>query len=220
MKRRLDIAVASDPVKDEQKLIAYAKSLQGVADFFHCDIMDGKFVAKKSIDYNIVSLLNAQTALPLDVHLMVKEPEGVIDEYLQAGANILTLHFEAFKDKKKLLKCLSYIRSKGALAGLSFKPSTQLSEIRSFLFYADVILLMGVEPGASGQTIKEQTFDRLKRITKFRADNKLAFKIEVDGGVNDSNAHVLYELGADILVSGSYIYNSENREKAIKKLRR
>ena len=220
MKKKVDIAVATDPVKDPYDIIEYAKELQEKVELLHCDVMDGKFVSKKSLDAGFINLINSQTALPLDVHMMVSEPKNVIDDYIDAGANIVTLHFEAFKDKKQLLAALSHIRKKSALAGISFKPSTSLRDVKSFLFYVDVVLLMGVEPGASGQPMKEATFDRLKKIAKFRADNKLAFKIEVDGGVNEDNAHLLAELGADILVSGSFVYNSSDKEKAIKKLRK
>lgn len=221
MKKKVDIAVATDPVKDPYDIIEYAKQLQGCIEFLHCDVMDGNFVAKKSLDAEMVKLINSQTALPLDVHIMATEPsKKLIDEYINAGANIVTLHFEAYKDKKQLLSALSYIRKKHALAGLSIKPDSALIDVKSFLYYADVILLMGVIPGASGQEIKSNTFDRLKKIAKFRQDNKLSFKIEVDGGVNDQNAHLLAELGADILVSGSYVFNAKDREKAIKSLRK
>lgn len=221
MKKKVDIAVATDPIKNPYDIIEYAKDLQELVEFLHCDIMDGKFVNKKSLDAEFIKLINSQTALPLDVHMMVSEPKiKLIDDYIDAGANIITLHFEAFKDKKQLLQAFSHIRQRKALAGLSFKPTTSLKDIRSYLFYVDIVLLMGVEPGASGQTMKDQTFERLKKIAKFREDNKLAFKIEVDGGVNDENAHLLFELGADILVSGSYVFNSADKEKAIKKLRK
>ena len=219
MKKKIDIAVSTDPIKDFQSILEYAKSLQDYADFIHCDVMDNKFVENKTYDFNFVKTLNAQTLIPLDVHLMTEEPFVSLENYIKSGANILTVHYEAFKDKKQLIEAFNYIKRKGCLAGLSFKPSTNHHEIKPFLFYVDIVLIMSVEPGESGQNFLNKTFDIISDISKFRQDNNLNYKIEVDGGINDKNAHVISELGADILVSGSFVYNSEDKLKAIKKLR-
>ena len=184
MKKKVDIAVATDPVKDPYDIIEYAKQLQGCIEFLHCDVMDGNFVAKKSLDAEMVKLINSQTALPLDVHIMATEPsKKLIDEYINAGANIVTLHFEAYKDKKQLLGALSYIRKKHALAGLSIKPDSALIDVKSFLYYADVILLMGVMPGASGQEIKSNTFDRLKRLQNSAKTTNFHLKLKSTAGL-------------------------------------
>ncbi len=220
MKRKVDVAPSTDPLKEKQSIIDYAKQIQPYADLLHCDIMDGKFVKNKTFDSSFVKSINSQSLIPLDVHLMTKEPLQTLEEYINAGANILTVHYEAFADKRELLQALSLTRKKGALAGISFKPNTQIKDVKSFFFYVDVVLLMGVEPGESGQEMMESTFARLSEINKFRNENKLCFKIEVDGGVNEKNAHLLSELGADILVSGSYVFNASDREKAIKKLKK
>ncbi len=219
-KRTVDIAVSTDPVKDYQELLEYAKSMQGMADLLHCDIMDGKFVEHTTFDSRFVAKINSQTLIPLDVHLMTVEPLATLEEYLKAGANIVTVHYEAFKNKKDLIAAFKLIRSYHALAGLSFKPNTPISEVKSFLFYVDVVLLMSVEPGISGQQLIESTYERLRQLSEIRFDNKLNFKIEIDGGVNDKNAHLLSELGADILVSGNFVYKAPDREKAIKKLKK
>lgn len=219
MKRKVDIAVSTLSVKNLQDIVDYAKSLQGIADIMHCDVLDGEFVKDKTYDYNFIRTLNSQTLLPLDVHLMTNEPLATLEEYLNAGANIVTVHYEAFKDKKELLEALALIRSKNALAGISFKPTTPFKEVKSYLFYADVALVMGVDPGKCGQGMLDSTFNTISEVYKFRQDNKLNFKIEVDGGVNEQNAHLLAELGCDILVSGSYVYKSSDRAKAIKKLK-
>lgn len=220
MKRKVDIAVSTDPIKDLQSIIDYAKELQGVADLLHCDVMDGKFVGKKTYDETVVKAINSQSLLPLDVHLMCQEPSEKICEYVKAGANIVTVHYEAFKDKNKLIDTLKEIRQCGALAGLSFKPGTEVKDVKSYFFYVDIVLVMSVEPGKSGQSFMESTYARLSEINKFRKDNKLCFKIEIDGGVNDKNAELLTELGADILVSGSFVCNATDLEKAIKKLQK
>lgn len=219
MKKRIDISVSTDPLKDIQSAVDYARFMQDKADMLHCDIMDGKFVTKQNFDHELVKNLNDSSLIMLDVHLMVDEPKRVVDDYISAGANILTVHYEAFKDKSELLQTLNHIRSKNCLSGLSFKPKTPVREVSNFLFNVDVVLVMSVEPGASGQKFQNDTYGKISELSKFRAENKLNFKIEIDGGVNEQNCKLLAEFGADILVSGSYVYNSSDREAAIKKLK-
>ncbi len=219
MKRRVDISVSTDPIGDFQNIIEYAKQVQGTADFLHCDIMNENFVPKTTYDYNLVKNINRNSLIMLDVHLMVNEPSNDIQKYIDAGANILTVHYEAFEDKETLVSVIEYIKERGVLAGISLKPSTPFKDIRSFVFGCDVVLIMGVEPGASGQTMQSEMLDKVREVYKFRQDNNLKFKIEFDGGVNLENAKDLIDAGVDILVSGSYVYNSKNRKEAIKLLR-
>ena len=219
MKKNVDIAVSTDPIEDLQDIVEYAKEMQGVAEFLHCDIMKENFVEKETYDCNVVKTINRHSAIMLDVHLMEDEPSEDIKKYIDAGANILTVHYEAFEDKDVMVSVLEYVKSKGVLAGISLKPSTPFKEIRTYVFNADIVLVMGVEPGASGQPILEETFDKVSEIDKFRRDNNLRFKIEFDGGVNDKTAPKLIERGVDILVSGSFVYGSENRKKAVEQLK-
>ncbi len=220
MRKSVDISVSTDPLSDFQNIIDYAKLLQGKADMLHCDVMDGKFVEKQTFDYSLIKSINASSLIMLDVHLMTAEPEATLEKYIKAGANILTVHYEAFSNKAQLIKAMQLIKSKNCLAGLSFKPETTVKEISNFLYYADIVLVMGVQPGASGQSMLPQTFDKVKSLANFRQANKLTFKIEVDGGVNEQNAKLLSEMGADILVSGSYVFKAEDKEKAIKRLKK
>ena len=215
MKKNVYIAASTDPMKSYQEIVEYAKLMQDKADFLHCDIMDGKFVEKTTYDFTLVKNINLNTLIPLDVHLMVFEPFKTIQKYIDAGANIITLHYEAFKDKEELVEAIKLIRSQNALAGISLKPNTPFKEIKTFCFDIDLVLVMSVEPGLSGQKFLTESYEKIKEIALFREENKLCFKIEVDGGVNSENARILTELGVDILVSGSYLYNSENKEKAI-----
>lgn len=219
MKRRVDVAVSTDPISDYQQIIEYAKEMQGVADFLHCDIMNENFVSKNTYDYNLVSNINRNSLIMLDVHLMVNEPIEDIPEYIEAGANIITVHYEAFEDKENLVRTINFIKENDVLAGISLKPKTQFKEIRSFAFNCDVVLVMGVEPGASGQTMQKEMIDRVKEIYEFRQSNNLHFKIEFDGGVNPENAKLLIDAGVDILVSGSYVYKSADRKNAVISLR-
>ena len=184
-------------------------------DYYHIDIMDGKFVPSITYDAALVNNINQNTLTMLDVHLMCNEPLKIIDEYLKAGANILTIHYEAFKNKDDIMLALKKIKAANGLAGLSINPDTKIKDIKVYLHDFDIILLMSVQPGASGQKLLPETFERLQTLNNERERNDLKFKIEVDGGVNNENAQRLVECGADILVSGNYIYKSNDRKKAI-----
>ncbi len=219
MKKRVDISVSTDPIDDFQNIIEYAKQMQGVAEFLHCDIMNENFVQKNTYDYNLVKNINRNSAIMLDVHLMVNEPLNDVPKYIEAGANILTVHYEAFENKEDLVNVLKYIQENHTLAGISLKPETPFKDVRSFVFNCDVVLVMGVEPGASGQKLMDSVYDKVKEIYEFRQSNNLNFKIEFDGGVNPETAKKLIDCGVDILVSGTYVYNSKNRALAIDELR-
>lgn len=219
MKKIVDVAVSTDPIDNFQNIVDYAKEMQGVAEFLHCDIMNDNFVQKNTFDFNVVKSINSSSAIMLDCHLMVNEPANDVEKYISAGANIITLHYEAFKDKNQLAEVINYIKKCNVLAGISLKPATPFKEIRAFSYSADVVLVMGVEPGASGQETDEETYKKVEEIHRFKMDNNLNFKIEFDGGVNEKNAQKLRDLGVDILVSGSFVYNSKNRKEAVKFLK-
>lgn len=219
MKKQVDISVSTDPISDYQNIIEYAKQMQGVADFLHCDVMNKNFVPKDTYDYNLVKNINRNSAIMLDVHLMVNEPTEDIVKYIDAGANIITIHYEAFENKEDLVNVMNFIKKSYTLAGISIKPSTPFKEVRAYAFNADVVMVMGVEPGRSGQGLIPEMIDKVKEIAKFREENNLKFKIELDGGVNLENAQTLVDAGVDILVSGSYVYNSKERKKAVAALR-
>lgn len=219
MKKNVDIAVSTDPIKDYQNIIEYAKHMQGVADFLHCDIMNQNFVEKDTFDFNLVKNINRNSLIMLDVHLMVDEPMDDIPKYIDAGANILTVHYEAFDNKDDLVNSIKFIKENHTLAGISLKPTTPFKEIRSFVFNCDLVLIMGVEPGASGQQMQDGILDKVREIDEFRKSNNLNFKIEFDGGVNEKNAKDLVNAGVDILVSGSYVYGSKDKKNAVKTLK-
>lgn len=219
MKRYIDISVSTDPIDDYQNIIEYAKQVQGVADFLHCDVMNENFVSKNNYDYGLVKNINRNTLIMLDVHLMVNEPSDDVPKYIEAGANIVTVHYEAFENKEDLVNVLKYIQENNTLAGLAINPKTPFKDVRSFAYNCDVVLIMGVEPGESGQTVLEETIEKVKEVYEFRQANNLNFKIEFDGGVNPDLAKKLIDYGVDSLVSGSYVFNSADRAKAIQKLR-
>ncbi len=223
MKKNCYVSVSTDPIKVgknfDKKIIAYAREiLSSGADFLHCDIMDTKFVKNKTFDENIVKAINSNCLIPLDVHLMIENPKKKIKEYSKAGANILTVHFESFNRRKDIIEALKEIRKQKMLAGLSIKPQTGIYEIEEFLDYADVILVMSVEPGESGQKFLEQTKERIVTLAKIRQEKGLIFKIEVDGGITPELSKQIRKLGADMIVSGSYVCNSDDKKSAISSL--
>lgn len=219
MKKNIEVSVSTDPIGDYQTIIEYAKQMQGVADFLHCDIMNKNFVPKDTYDFNLVKNINRNSIIMLDVHLMVAEPSEDIEKYIEAGANVITLHYEAFADKEDFVDAIKFIKENDTLAGISLKPNTSFGEVRTYAFNADLVLVMGVEPGASGQGMIPEMVDKVREIYKFREENNLKFKIEFDGGVTLENAKLLTDAGVDILVSGSCVYNSKDRKKTIEMLK-
>lgn len=218
MKKNVLVSVSTDPIENFQDIVDYAKEMQGIADFLHCDVMDGIFVKRKTIDAQLVNNVNANSLIMLDVHLMCDEPLKNIAEYAKAGANIITVHYEAFKDKNRLQKCIEEIHNCGCLAGLAFNPQTSINEIKIYLYNLDLVLVMGVMAGASGQKFMPEVLEKIKELDKIRLNNNFSYKIEVDGGVNLENAQEIVACGADILVSGSFVFKSKDKIKAVKSL--
>ncbi len=219
MKKYFYISVSTDPIKEFQSIEDYAQEMQGQADFLHCDIMDGKFVESKTYDYTLVENINKHSLIMLDVHLMIQEPLKYIENYVNAGANIITFHYEAFEDKNKIIEAVKKVKDGGALVGLAIKPETPISDIKVFIHDFDVILVMSVEPGASGQKFMPMALEKVATLDRLRKDNDYKYKIEVDGGIVPENARLLCEKGADMLVSGSFVYKAKDRFEAIDQLR-
>lgn len=215
---RLMVAPSTDPIKTVVGINKYARQIEQFADFLHCDVMDGVFVKNKTFSSFALKGIKSNTMLPLDVHLMIEKPTKRLDKFIKAGANILTVHYEAYPNKKQLVKDLQYIHKKGLLSGLCIKPSTQVIEILDFLAYCDLVLLMSVEPGKSGQQFLETTYEKVNVLKKIKDENNAHFKIEIDGGINPQIAQKLKKLGADIVVSGNFVFSSENLGQAIQSL--
>ncbi len=183
------------------------------ADMYHFDVMDGVFVKHKSVDFAYLEQLKERTPLLFDCHLMVQEPNKVIDKYIKAGANIISFHQEVLneEDTHKLIK---HIKRKGVMAGLAIDLGTDIAKIDPFLKELDLVLIMSVKAGKGGQEFQKEALAKIKYV---RAKNSNIL-IEVDGGVNDKTAAQSVRAGADIVVSGSYIYNNDAYE-AIQKLK-
>ena len=196
------------------------KITQAGADLIHVDVMDGHFVPNLTIGMPVVNSLKAITTVPLDVHLMIENPEKYIEAFILAGSNYLTLHVESTSN---LENCLLKIKKLKAKPGLTAKPGTALDRIIPFLHLADLVLVMTVEPGFGGQTFMIKQLEKIIFLKKYREENKLNYLIEVDGGINSETAKLCWEAGADILVAGSAVFKGlksvENYKKNIDSIR-
>ena len=186
------------------------------ADLIHLDVMDGHFVPNISFGSGIVKTVHGLTRLPLDTHLMIDNPDFFLEEFKKAGATYLTVHVEACRH---LQQTISSIRQLGMKAGVSLKPSTPLSALEEILPELDLVLVMSVNPGFGGQKFLPQSFERVKDLKKIISSRGLKAIIEVDGGIDKDNAVMLVEAGADVLVSGTAIFGSNDIAEAIHALR-
>ena len=186
------------------------------ADWLHLDVMDGIFVPNISFGMPIVKSIRKMTSKPLDVHLMITQPERYIEKFIDIGSDIISFHIEA---TNKMEENISIIKSKNVKVGIAINPDTPIGDLKDIISKIDLVCLMGVHPGFAGQKFIENTFDRLKQLKALIKDSNSKALIEVDGGVNENNHMDLKSLGADVLVAGSYIFNSEDYDVVIKKLK-
>ncbi len=184
------------------------------ADWLHVDVMDGHFVPNITIGVPVVKSLKAISSIPLDVHLMIENPEKYIEPFAKAGADILTFHYEAAKDKVEAI--VSLIKSFNIKAGLSIKPKTSQKEVLEYLPLLDMLLVMTVEPGFGGQKFMPECAEKIPEIKKYAPENMI---IQVDGGINAETARVCTLYGANSLVAGNYIYKAADIKSAIESLR-
>ena len=210
-----EIQVAPSVIAADQSCLACeVKRIEKAgADFLHIDVMDGNFVPNITIGPDVVKDLNKATHLPLEAHLMIKNPGKYIGAFSQAGADIITVHIEACK--KNALKVISQIKAQGRRPGISLNPKTPLSAIKQLLKKIDFVLVMTVNPGFCGQKFMPSVLPKIRALRKiYKGD------IAVDGGINQQTADACLACGANILASGSYIFGAKNPRKVIKGLKR
>ncbi len=186
------------------------------ADWFHLDIMDGVFVPNISYGLPVVSHIKKMATKPLDVHLMIVQPERYVEAFHKAGADILTVHYEACTH---LHRTIQQIKAQGMKAGVSLNPHTPVSLLEDVIEDIDVVLLMSVNPGFGGQTFIEQTINKVDKLKKLIMESNSHTLIEIDGGVNFETGKRLVNAGADALVAGSFVFNSPDPEANIKGLK-
>lgn len=190
---------------------------QSSADWFHLDIMDGVFVPNISYGMPVMEAIQKHANLPLDVHLMIVEPDKYISTFKNLGAKVLTVHYEVCKH---LHRTIYAIKEEGMLAGVALNPHTPVSVLKDVINDIDLVLIMSVNPGFGGQAFIPESYDRIKQLRKMIDESGYQVKIEVDGGVNMHNAADIIKAGADILVAGSSIFKSENPVATIESMKR
>ena len=183
------------------------------ADWIHVDVMDGHFVPNITIGAPVVKAIKPHCDIPLDVHLMIENPEKYIEDFVKAGADIITFHYEATKDMTE--DVINQIKSYDKLVGLSIKPNTPPQEILKYLLMVDMVLIMTVEPGFGGQSFMLNCAEKIPVIRQNAPENLI---IQVDGGINEETGKICKSMGATSLVAGSYVFKATDMEDAIKSL--
>ena len=203
-----DFSILGEQVKRVEK---------GGAEFLHIDVMDGHFVPNISFGFPIMKAIRNLSNLVFDVHLMIEEPGRYVDEFISAGADLITVHYEA---DRHIDRTINYIKSKGCKAGIALNPGTPVSMLKNLIPSLDMVLIMSVNPGFGGQSFIPYSLDKIKEVKEMaKACGKEDLLIQVDVGVGANNIKEIVEAGANVLVAGSAVFKEDKIEENIKALR-
>lgn len=208
-------------VEEENSTKTFYNLEEAKTDYFHIDVMDGKFVENntnvKMLNYcNIIKQISN---LPLDVHFMVNDVKQYVEEYIKFEPDIITFHYESCSSDEEVMKLINFIKENNIKVGLSIKPDTTVEKIYKFLPYIHLVLVMTVEPGKGGQALIPGTLEKIKKLREYIDKEKLDTYIEADGGINLDTIEAVRNAGTDIIVSGNAVIKSEDYKEIIKKLK-
>ena len=189
-----------------------------VAEWIHYDVMDGHFVPNISFGYSILKDVSKVTDKYLDVHLMISDQFKYVDNFIASNASLIVFHYEAVEENE-INKLIKHIKNNNIDVGIAIKPDTCQDVLKPFLSQLDLVLVMSVEPGFGGQTFNHSAIEKISKLAKLREENNYHYLIEVDGGINESTAKLCRQAGVDVLVAGSYVFNSDDYTKAIESLK-
>lgn len=217
----VEISTSILNVKKEEIIKKIYELETSKTDYFHIDVMDGNFVENNTQDLMLrySEYIKQISNIPLDVHLMVNDVESFVKSYLILEPSIITFHLEACKSKEEVLKYIDTIKKNNCKVGISIKPNTSIEEIKEFLPYVHICLVMTVEPGKGGQELISSTVSKITELRKYIDEKNLETFIEADGGINLENIETIKKAGVDIVVSGSSIINSNNSKEVISKMK-
>jgi ribulose-phosphate 3-epimerase len=217
----MEIATSILSVDKENAIQIFYNIEVAKTNYFHIDVMDGKFVKNNTTDFmhESAQTIKQISNVPLDVHLMVNDAEKYINDYVPLEPAYITVHYESFKNNVELMNAINNIKSEGIKSGISIKPSTDWKQIIDFLPYINLIQVMTVEPGEGGQKLLTETLKKIEDLNEYREKNNLDFFIEADGGIKTENSILVKNAGADIAVAGTAIVQSKYMKKTIEALR-